>query len=200
MHLSHPKNAHFPLQIHQTTAGELGLRESTLQLLTNSRILSKQSWYPPPMAKMYLSYTTNPIPRLSKPPHYTHSAMRTRGFASGNQKTREMHWTRQVTPQTFGRKTCSGSAASWKRHTPQAQEAPIARASLPSTCSAMSGILQKFHSFRPISLIFLNLCLISYFVRLHCANIHTPLPFFLIFTTQNIKTRNSNLLGAREDH
>ena len=46
----------------------------------------------------------------------------------------------------------------------------------------------------------LTYVLLSYFVRLHCANIHTPLPFFLIFTTQNIKTRNSNLLGAREDH
>ena len=67
--------------------------------------------------------------------------------------------------------------------------------------SRVSGILQKFRSFRPISLLsFLTYLLLSYFVRLHCANIHTPLSFFLIFTTQNIKTRNSNLLGAREDH
>ena len=42
--------------------------------------------------------------------------------------------------------------------------------------------------------------LLSYSVRFHCANIHTPLLFLLIFTAQNIKTRNSNLLGAREDH
>ena len=64
----------------------------------------------------------------------------------------------------------------------------------------LSGMLQKFHSFWWIFLSFSTYVLLSYFVRLHCANIHTPLPFFLIFTTQNIKTRNSNPLGAREDH
>ena len=54
--------------------------------------------------------------------------------------------------------------------------------------------------FAQFLLSFLTYVLLSYFVRLHCANIHTPLPFFLVFTTQNIKTKNSNLLGARENH
>ena len=54
--------------------------------------------------------------------------------------------------------------------------------------------------FAQFLLSFLTYVLLSYFIRLHCANIHTPLPFVLIFTTQNIKTKNSNLLGAREDH
>ena len=54
--------------------------------------------------------------------------------------------------------------------------------------------------FAQFFLSFSTYVLLSYFVRLHCANIYTPLPFFLIFTTQNIKTRNSNPLGAREDH
>ena len=39
----------------------------------------------------------------------------------------------------------------------------------------MSGMLQKFCSFRPILLSFLTYVLLSYFIRLHCANVHTPL-------------------------
>ena len=40
----------------------------------------------------------------------------------------------------------------------------------------LSGMLQKFRSFRPIHLSFLTYVLLSYFVHLHCANVHTPLP------------------------
>ena len=64
----------------------------------------------------------------------------------------------------------------------------------------LSGILQNPAHFAQFLLSFLTYVLLSYFVHLHCANIHTPLLFFVIFTAQNIKTRNSNLLGAREDH
>ena len=39
--------------------------------------------------------------------------------------------------------------------------------------------------------------LLSYSVRLHCANFHTPLPFlFYLYDSQNMKTRHSDLLGA----
>ena len=40
----------------------------------------------------------------------------------------------------------------------------------------LSGMLQKFCSFRPILLSFITYVLLSYSVRLHCANVHTPLP------------------------
>ena len=44
---------------------------------------------------------------------------------------------------------------------------------------------------------FLTYVLLSYFVRLHCANIHTPLPLLSYFCDfQNIKTRYSDLFGA----
>ena len=43
---------------------------------------------------------------------------------------------------------------------------------------ALSGMLQKFHSFHPISLIFLTYVLLSYFVYLHCTNIHILLHSF----------------------
>ena len=47
----------------------------------------------------------------------------------------------------------------------------------------LSGMSIKFHSFCPISLIFLNLCLLSYFVHLHCTNIHIHLPSFSFLMT-----------------
>ena len=40
------------------------------------------------------------------------------------------------------------------------------------------GMLLKFCSFHPISLIFLTYVLLSYFVHLYCANIHIHLPSF----------------------
>ena len=47
----------------------------------------------------------------------------------------------------------------------------------------MSGMLQKFCSFHPISLIFLTYVLLSYFVCLHCANIHINWPSFSFLMT-----------------
>ena len=42
--------------------------------------------------------------------------------------------------------------------------------------------------------------LLSYFVCLHCANLHTPLPFLSYpYDFQNMKTRHSNLFCAKED-
>ena len=62
----------------------------------------------------------------------------------------------------------------------------------------LSGMLQKFRSFHPILLTSLTYVLLSYFVHLHCANIHTPLPF-LSYDLQNMKTRHSNLFCVKED-
>ena len=46
----------------------------------------------------------------------------------------------------------------------------------------------------------LTYVLLSYFVRLHCANIHTPLPVLSYpYDFQNMKTRHSNLFSAKED-
>ena len=71
---------------------------------------------------------------------------------------------------------------------------------------ALSGMLQKFHSFQPILLSFLTYVLLSYSVRLYCANIHTPSPFFLSYLydfqtmkTQNIKGKVVKSIRARED-
>ena len=52
--------------------------------------------------------------------------------------------------------------------------------------SRLSGMLQKFHSFRPISFKLLTYVLLSYFIRLHCANIHIHLLSF--FDTGQDKT------------
>ena len=46
----------------------------------------------------------------------------------------------------------------------------------------------------------LTYVLLSYFIRLHCANIHTPLPFLSYpYDFQNMKTRHSSLFCAKED-
>ena len=45
--------------------------------------------------------------------------------------------------------------------------------------------------------------LLSYSVRLHCANLHTPLPFLLyLYDFQNMKTRHPDLLSVilNEEH
>ena len=47
----------------------------------------------------------------------------------------------------------------------------------------LSGMFEKFRFFRPISLNFLTYVLLSYFVRLHCANIHILLPSFSFLMT-----------------
>ena len=56
---------------------------------------------------------------------------------------------------------------------------------LKAECSplSLSGMLQKFRPFRPISLIFLTYYLLSYFVHLHCTNIHLHSPSFSFLTT-----------------
>ena len=51
------------------------------------------------------------------------------------------------------------------------------------TMTSLSGMFTKFRSFCPISLIFLTYVLLSYFVRLHCANIHIHLPSFSFLMT-----------------
>ena len=54
--------------------------------------------------------------------------------------------------------------------------------------------------FAQFLLSFLTYVLLFYFVHLHCTNIHTPLPFLSYpYDFQNIKTRHSNLFGAREN-
>ena len=63
----------------------------------------------------------------------------------------------------------------------------------------VSGMLQKFRSFHPISLIFLNLCFVILFRSPLLRKHSHSFTFFFIFKTQSIKTRHSNLLGARED-
>ena len=53
--------------------------------------------------------------------------------------------------------------------------------------------------FAQFLLSFLTYVLLSYFVRLHCANIHTPLPFLSYpYDFQNMKTRHLNLFCAKE--
>ena len=47
----------------------------------------------------------------------------------------------------------------------------------------LSGMFIKFRSFRPISFIFLTYVLLTYFVRLHCTNIHIHLPSFSFLMT-----------------
>ena len=54
-------------------------------------------------------------------------------------------------------------------------------ADVPILICWLSGMLQKFHSFRPIPLSFLTYVLLSYFIRLHCTNVHTPLPLLSYF-------------------
>ena len=44
--------------------------------------------------------------------------------------------------------------------------------------SLLSGMFTKFHSFGPISFHFLTYVMLSYFIRLHCANIHIHSPSF----------------------
>ena len=58
-------------------------------------------------------------------------------------------------------------------------------------------MLQKFRSFRPILLSFLTYVLLSYFVRLHCANVHTPLPLLSYFyDTEHQDKVCTHLFGA----
>ena len=46
---------------------------------------------------------------------------------------------------------------------------------------------------------FLTYVWLFYFICLHCANIHTPLPFLsYLYNFQNIKTRHSDLFCAEE--
>ena len=53
--------------------------------------------------------------------------------------------------------------------------------------------------FAQFLLSFLTYVLLSYFVHLHCTNIHTPLPFLSYFYDfQNIKTRHSDLFYNEE--
>ena len=54
--------------------------------------------------------------------------------------------------------------------------------SLPATFG-VTGMLQKFRSFRPISFVFLTYVLLTYFVCLYCANIHIHLPSFSFVMT-----------------
>ena len=61
-------------------------------------------------------------------------------------------------------------------------------------CSKNSALFAQF------LLTSLTYDLLSYFVCLHCANFHTPLPFLSYpYDLQNMKTRHSHLFGAKED-
>ena len=60
---------------------------------------------------------------------------------------------------------------------------PPIKVCLIDNASTVSGMSTKFCSFRPISLIFLTYVLLSYFVRLHCANVHIHLPSFSLLMT-----------------
>ena len=61
-------------------------------------------------------------------------------------------------------------------------------------CSKNSTLFAQF------LLTSLTYVLLSYFVRLHCANFHAPLPFLSYpYDLQNMKTRHSHLFGAGED-
>ena len=63
----------------------------------------------------------------------------------------------------------------------------------------MSGMLQKFRSFRPILLSFLTYVLLSYFVRLHCANVHTPLTLLSYLHNTEHQDNAVKSIRARED-
>ena len=55
--------------------------------------------------------------------------------------------------------------------------------------------------FAQFLLSFLTYVLLSYFIHLHCANTHTPLPFLSYpYDFQNMKTRHSNLFCAKDTY
>ena len=76
-------------------------------------------------------------------------------------------------------------------------EIVVGMSSLAGGCQKCSKNSALFTQFLLTSLTYV---LLSYFVRLHCANFHAPLPFLPDpYDLQNMKTRHSHLFGAGED-
>ena len=67
----------------------------------------------------------------------------------------------------------------------------------PNHAEACQECYQKYVLFAQFLLIFMTYELLSYSVRLHCANFHTSLPsVFYLYDFQNIKTSQPDLFGV----